>query len=116
MRTSLWMGCGVVLTPPPPTQSDAGSDDEAMAMAMKAELEGNGKGRVLLKQSVTRHLGGGSSGSQWCRDNRFVAAWMSTFEQLGIHINLPAADPKPAAPRKRKKEATAAATADDDEM
>jgi hypothetical protein len=39
MRTSLWMGCGVVLTPPPPTQSDAGSDDEAMAMAITPEAK-----------------------------------------------------------------------------
>ena len=64
---------------------------------MKAELEGNGKSRALLKQAVVRHLGGGSSGSQWCRDGRFVTAWKSTFEQLGIHIELPETDPKPPA-------------------
>ena len=73
------------------------------AMKLKAELEGDGKGRELLKQGVLRHLGGGTSGSQWCRDVRFLTKWKSTFGGLGIHIELPVTDPKPNAPRKRPR-------------
>ena len=82
-----------------------------IATTMKAELEGNGKGRKLLKRDVMRHLGGGSSGSQWCRDRKLVAVWSSTFEQLGIRVNLSVTDPKPLSRRsKRARTATGEAT------